>query len=229
MFTKILLLISIALSAFVSACSISQASTEGRQEVVLEDSNAGQQKDEIVITDADLKPKLLKNSFDSNSVGQTVTAGDKSKITTTGDAYGNKTETRCFANHPRLDCVMVSTSADGKKQTLIYPVGSGAKNISEDAAEKALTASADELADLAGITQTRSDVAKKQISPYRNGNNTDNTGLRPMASSEFPVFPKQVSQPQPQQVEETSSEENDSAKEDQTKNKNPGNEKENLQ
>lgn len=228
MFIKILLLTSIALSAFVSACSVSQASTEGRQEIVLEDVNAGQKTDEITITDADLKPEVLKNSSGNNFVEQTVTAADNSKITTNGDAYGNKTETRCFANHPRLDCVSVMTSADGKKQTLIYPVGSGAKHLAEDAAGKALTASADELADLGGITQTRSDLARKQISPYANGNKNDNTVLRPMPSSEFPVLPKQVSQPAVEQVEENQSNENESAKEDETNNTNPDNENEKL-
>ena len=58
------------------------------------------------------------------------------------------------------------TPVDGKKQVIIYPFGNGAKYLDENSSEKALSASPDELANLAGITETRTDIAKKPVSPY---------------------------------------------------------------
>lgn len=193
MSVKNYLFILIAFSALMSACATGQASSENRQEVIIADKSRQQNENEIVITDADVNEWDLPSvSTGKKSREQTVIAGDKSKITTIVDDYGNKTETRCFVNHPRLDCVVVTTSAKGEKQTLVYPVGRGAKNLPENAAENALTASPDELANLAGVYETRDDVARKPISPY--GHKKDSQTLRPLSSSEFPVFPKMTPQ-----------------------------------
>jgi hypothetical protein len=198
---KIYLLVIVVFSVLMSACAIGEASSGGRQEVVLEDGSGRQNKNEVVITDADVNEKdLAAISGEKKAREQTVTAGDKSKITTIVDTYGNKTETRCFVNHPRLDCVVVTTSAKGKKQTLVYPVGNGAKNLPESDAEKALTASADELANLAGVQETRTDIARKPVSPY--GRKKDSSALRPLPSSEFPVFPKMIPQTPVETIED---------------------------
>jgi hypothetical protein len=203
------LFILIAFSSLLSACAIGEASS-GRQEVVIDDGGGRQNENEVVITDADLNEKaLLQSSGEKKSREQTVIADDKSKITTMFDTYGNKTETRCFINHPRLDCVVVTTPAKGKKQTLVYPVGSGAKNLPENEAEKALTASADELADIAGVQETRDDIARKPVSPYGR-KKADSSQLRPLPSSEFPVFPKMIPQTPVERIEEEQVEKSDS-------------------
>ena len=190
---KIQLLFLVLSLTLISACTISEASSESRQELVIDDQSQQENPNEITITEDDVKRQVLQNlSTGTNSPEQTIIADDKSKITTTFDGYGNKTETRCFVNHPRLDCVAVMTSANGKKQTLVYPVGSGAKNLPENSAVKALTASADELANLVGVSETRDDIAKKPVSPY--GGKDDSTNLRPLPSSAFPVLPKQIPQ-----------------------------------
>ncbi len=202
MTVKIYLLILIAYSAFISACTIGQASSEKRQEVTITDGSRPPNENEIIITDADINQlDLSDTSAGKNSREQTVIAGDKSKITTMVDTYGNKTETRCFVNHPRLDCVVVMTPAKGKKQILLYPVGGGAKMLPDNNAGQVLTASPDELANLAGVYETREDVARKPVSPYHRKKN-ENT-LRPLPSSEFPVFPNQTPQISVEQVEDT--------------------------
>ncbi len=207
---KIYLLVIVVFSVSMSACSIGEASSGGRQEVVLDDGNRKQNKNEIVITEADLNRKeILEISGGKKPGEQTVTAADKSKITTTFDGYGNKTETRCFVNHSRLDCVVVMTPANGKKQTLVYPVGGRAKDLPENEAENALTASADELANLAGVQETRDDIAKKAVSPY--GRKKDSQSqLRPLPSSEFPVFPKMIPPTPVETTDEDQVRENDS-------------------
>ena len=199
---KIYLFLLVLFSALLSACTMGQASTGRRQEIVIADEIQQSNPDEIIITENDIKAVSPQNSSNGNtSQEQTVTTDSDSKTTTTVDSYGNKTETRCFTNHPRLDCVMVTTSAGGKKEILIYPVGSGAKKLSENAAEQALTASPDELASLAGAYETRADVAKKSISPY-NGKNDFSGALRPLPSSAFPAFPNQIPQTVVEQVED---------------------------
>lgn len=204
---KIHLIILIALSAVLSSCTTNQTSSDGRQEVFITDENSGKIGDEVVISDADLKGQSWQNSSgEKNSQEQVIIAEDKSKITTLVDSYGNKTETRCFVNHPRLDCVSVMTPTQGIKEVLVYPVGSAAKKIPEDAAEQALSAPPDDLANLAGVHQTRADIAQKPVSPYIG--KKDNGNLRPMSSSEFSVFPKQVSEIPVEQTEEIQVEEN---------------------
>jgi hypothetical protein len=204
---KIYLLVIVVFSAFMSACAVGEASSGGKQEVVFDDGSSRQNKNEIVITDADIDERdLAAISGEKTSREQTVIAADKSKITTTFDTYGNKTETRCFVNHPRLDCVVVMTPANGKKQMLVYPVGSGAKDLPENEAEKVLTASADELANIAGVYETRDDIAKKPVSPY--GRKKGSQTLRPLPSSEFPVFPKMIPQTPVETIEEDQVQEN---------------------
>ena len=207
MTVKIYIFILIISLTFISACTTSQGSPENQQEIVIADETTNQNKDELVITDADLNGKVLQNSSNEKKPEeQTVVLEDNSKITTTFDGYNNKTETRCFVNHPRLDCIVVKTPAQGKKQIIIYPFGNGAKYLDENSSEKALSASPDELANLAGISETRDDIARKPVSPY--GGKNDSANLRPLPSSEFPVFPKQISQVSVEQIDETQIEEN---------------------
>lgn len=194
MLNKVHFLILILSLSLISACTTSRASSENNEEVVIEGNNGGQNKDEIVITDADLNGLSPQNSPDGTNTQELIVAGeDKSKVTTMIDTYGNKTEKRCWVNHSRLDCIVIQTSAGGKKEILLYPVGSGAKILPENNVEQALTATADELANLAGVTSTRTEVAKRPISPY--GTNADKNSLRPLSSSEFQIFPKQISPP----------------------------------
>lgn len=199
MTVKIYIFILILFSVSMSACTIGQASSETREVIFFDDKNQAKSSNEILINNPDLNKRASQiYTAKKNSQEQTIIASDKSKITTMIDSYGNKTETRCFVNHPRLECIVVQTSPDGKKQTVVYGAGQGAKILPENMADQALTASADELASSAGITETRSSLANKPVSPY--GGKDNNKSLQPMPSYKFPI---QIPQNQQFQKEET--------------------------
>lgn len=81
----------------------------------------------------------------------TKTYASSSKLETMTDRYGNKTETRCFDFHPRLRCVMLSTSADGQRKIFVYGQNGDVKGLPENMLDRAMTASADDIANAAGI------------------------------------------------------------------------------
>lgn len=199
----------------MSACTIGKASSERREEIFFDDRSQAKSSNEILINNADLNKRASQiSTAKKNSQEQTIIASDKSKITTMIDSYGNKTETRCFVNHPRLECIVVQTSPDGKKQTVVYGAGQGAKILPENMADRALTASADELASSAGITETRSSLASQPISPY--GGKDSNKSLQPMPSYKFPIqIPKnqQFQNAETQQNSETTTENSSDKKE----------------
>ena len=212
---KIYIFILVLFLVSMSACTIGRASPEKREEVFFDDGSKSKNSNERLITNADLNRQASQiSTAKKNLPGQTVIASDKSKITTMIDSYGNKTETRCFVNHPRLECIVVQTSPDGKKQTVVYGAGQGAKILPENLAGQALTASADELASSAGITETRSSLAGKPVSPY--GGKDNNKSLQPMPSYKFPIpIPKnqQFQTPETQQNTETTTENSSDKKE----------------
>ena len=78
----------------------------------------------------------------------TRTLADGSEITTTVDANGTKTETRTFANNPRVSRVVVTTSRDGKRTVKVYSPQGESKEIND--VGDALEATGDKLADGAG-------------------------------------------------------------------------------
>ena len=100
----------------------------------------------------------VKNSLASgnnNLQEQTQILDDNSKIQTMYDGFGNKTETRCFINHPRLTCLVLSTAAKGERQVLVYGQNGDIKKLPENMIDQATTASGDEIANSAGIYAAR--------------------------------------------------------------------------
>ncbi|HXG85595.1 MAG TPA: hypothetical protein VNI84_16345, partial [Pyrinomonadaceae bacterium] len=76
-------------------------------------------------------------------------------ISTTFDRYGNRTETRTFDNNPRLAFIILRTSLKGKKQVFVYGQNGDVKSLPENMLDKILTATANDLAAAAGISEGR--------------------------------------------------------------------------
>ena len=74
------------------------------------------------------------------------------------DGFGNKTENRIFKDHPRLTSVIVATTAKGEQTVEVYGQNGERKQLSADMVEKALKGTGDEIADAAGIFQTKKQV-----------------------------------------------------------------------
>ncbi len=99
---------------------------------------------------------------------------------------GNKTEMRFFSNHPRLSSVLVRTSADEKRETFVYGQDGKVKSLPENMVVTAMSASADEIADSAGISNA---IAQTSSSFVQNSK-----PLQPLPGYKFPV----QNQPVPQ-------------------------------
>ena len=110
-------------------------------------------------------------------------ASDNSKITTTFDRYGNKTETRHFNNHTRLSFILLRTTAEGEKQVFVYGQNGDVKSLPETMLDKVTTASADELANSAGIVNQQ----RQTSTSVQNTSSPNSAPLRPLPSYNFPV------------------------------------------
>jgi hypothetical protein len=108
------------------------------------------ERDGVVLADSDSE----KREDWRNAEPEQITLADKSELVTSYDSSGNKTEKRYFT-HPRLKLVVVRTSTDGVKQVFVYGYGTDVKMMPEDFAETALTASATDIANAAGLTQNK--------------------------------------------------------------------------
>jgi hypothetical protein len=91
-----------------------------------------------------------------NSREVTQIIADGSKVNTMFDRYGNKTQTRCFNYDPRVNCVMLNISADGQRKVFVYAQNGDVKSLPENMLDKVTIASANEIADAAGIVLTPS-------------------------------------------------------------------------
>ena len=80
---------------------------------------------------------------------------DDSQIQTTYDGFGNKTEIRVFSKHPRLKLLMLRTSVNGERQIYVHGQNGEVEGLPENMLDKAISISADEIANSAGITETR--------------------------------------------------------------------------
>lgn len=136
-------------SAFFMGCT-SVESTEFK-EVTLEDRN---ENGEIVVTEEELRPKQILTSKGSK-IDPNVTLNDKSEIVTMYDGYGNKTETRYFKGHTRVQLVVIRSGTDKTKQIFVYGFDKETVQMEDKLSELALTGSGDEIADAAGLKMTR--------------------------------------------------------------------------
>ena len=178
---KFCLLTLIFASLLVSCAKVSGSKSA---EVVIDDRPAASSKNEIIIDDKTFNAEIGKDASNPSEISQQPTKtnlADNSKIDTTFDGFGNKTETRYFNNHLRLRFLMLRTSADGKKQIFVYGQNGQVKSLPEDMIGKALAASADEIANSAGIYQTY-----RPSSPPAPSQRNE-MSLRPLPSYNFPT------------------------------------------
>jgi hypothetical protein len=125
---------------------------------------------------------------------------DNSKIDTAYDDFGNKTESRCFNNHLRLLCVELRSEINGQRHVLAYGRTGFLKELGESMYDKAMTASADEIADSAGFVVTR----QQTIQPaFTQTTTVTNTPLKPLATNQT-LAPSVLAEPvQTESVEKT--------------------------
>lgn len=182
----------VSLSAFSLSCGSSQAASENREEVVFDDGYKTEKGNEVVITESDLKAvDSQHSSIYQNTESSVSTNGDHSEIVTNFDSYGNKTETRFFKNDSRLNTLLIRTAVNGTKQMYVYGTGGEVKPLPDEMKDRALAASADEIANAAGIYKTRSnEVLQNFRKPSKS--------LQPLPNSNFPIQTPQNSEPQPE-------------------------------
>jgi hypothetical protein len=104
----------------------------------------------------DASSALGENETVSHDGGRetTATASDGSKITTVFDRYGNKSETRYFNSNPRLHFIILRTTGEGYREVFVYGQDGTVRQLPENMLDKVTTASADEIANSAGVPVT---------------------------------------------------------------------------
>lgn len=191
-------LIVIFVAAIFSGCMKSDFAGQKGQEVYFDDENTDldlNDKNEVVIDDRQLiSQKLNKKSAPKPEY---KTGTDGSEITVTGDGHGNKTESRCFKNNPRLKCVVAETSFDGKTEITVYGKNGVIKNISPEKITDLLNMEADEIANAAELFETSQEADITKLLPSKN---------RPSEQEPLsdPEFPAQI--PRPEDKEQISEE-----------------------
>ncbi len=172
---KLLLLLGICLLA----CSFGCSAKSSDEVVIIEDSADAQNSGEVVFSDHWDSLEISSTANQQTLAQSTKSKGnDNSEITTMIDKYGNKTEMRAFLGHPRLASILMRTSPEGIRETFVYGQQGKVKPLPADMLDRALTASADELANSAGIYNTVS--AKTTLVQSAEP-------LQPMPSYKFPV------------------------------------------
>jgi len=183
----ILLLLVVCSSTLFSACTNVESKT---QEEVVINGDGRTPRNEVVITDADLKDEneQISNLQETSKLPKRLLS-DRSVIETLIDGYGNKTETRYFPGHPRVKLVILRTSADGQQEVSVY--GYGETKTVAGLGEKALTASGDEIAGIAELPAMPKSSATRN---YLKGRKPEPT-LQPLPSSAFQKPVIQYNQP----------------------------------
>ena len=159
-----------------------------RNEVVFDDGYRAANGEEIIIDDSMLQNGNRTISTTKESIEEpTKILGDNSKITVTYDGFGNKTETRSFNNHLRIGLVLLKTSANGTKAAFVYGRNGQEKILPEKMLNMVLTASADEIANAAGIYETFNlpTFSQKQQS-------TTPKAVQPVPSYDTPAQPTKI-------------------------------------
>ena len=216
-------LLAVVCAFLVASCSKFDKSRSG--EVVFDDKPKMTSENEIIFDDKSLdggQEAILASKAGSQEITKITT--DQSRINTAYDQFGNKTETRCFNNHLRLQCIMLRTAADGQKQIFVYGQNGQVKSLPENMIGKALTAPADEIANSAGIYQQY-----RQPSPVTQSIQTKNDpSLRPMPNFNLPVQNQQVEQGATDEVKPTTDPANEKPSENKSESSTPQPNKEQL-
>ena len=159
---KFYILIILLLTA---SCSSVKTETAQKPEVMIEDGYKTSENGDLLIEDKDIKPvQEAIVTTKENSQQNNIVAYDGSKISVMLDGYGNKSETRYFDNHPRLQMILLRTAANGEKQVFVYGQNGEVKDLPPSMLDKALTLTADDLAKASGITESRKPQTISQTS-----------------------------------------------------------------
>lgn len=187
---SIFLLFAVSWSTMSSACTTVEQNPE--KEVVFDDGGPTAGK-EISISDSDVQKAPTQIITAKPSIREADrTLRDRSQVETWIDGFGNKTETRYFKDNPRLRFIILRTSVDGTKVVTVYGYGSDTQTFN-DLGDTALTASADDIANAAKLTATRSYLAKPN---FMKRSKTQTPAVQPLPSSTLPIKPVQpIEQP----------------------------------
>lgn len=143
---------------------------------------SGQENGEVVFDDKAFgeQPEEAK-AFDPARENTVQISSDGSQIKTTFDGQGNKIEKRCFPNHPTLKCLMITSSADGRKEGVIYGQSGRTKALPPEMIARALTDSGNTIAQAAGIRETRKE-RQEAMPDLATGSQSSPTSIPPPAA-----------------------------------------------
>jgi hypothetical protein len=176
---RLKILLAMLFGVLSIACSSSNNKAGAGEEVTFDDGYKVNESNEIVIDDSAFADKGVSISKTKESSEQgTRIATDQSQITTQNDGHGNITETRKFPSSARIRMLMIRSTPDGTKQVFVYGQDAMVKELPPELHAKALTASADEIAD--SVKMYGGKIIK--LRPF-----AQSTPLRPIQSSQFPV------------------------------------------
>lgn len=180
----IVFLAAITMSLFFTSCA-GFSEKKSAAEVVYLDDKLQIENGTTLENKSPALPREIITGQKKENGDITTTASDGSQITVMTDNAGNKTESRCFNNHPLIACVVVSTSIQGNKQVLVYGQnGSVKKSLPENMVDNVLTIPANELASAAGIVEGRKQTNFPTIVLQRA---KDSQPVQPIPSYKFPV------------------------------------------
>jgi hypothetical protein len=169
-----------------------------RNEVVFDDGYRAANGDETIIDDSMLQGGNQTVSTTKESIEEPAKIlADNSKISVMYDGFGNKTETRSFNNHLRIGLVLLKTSVNGTKTASVYGRNGQEKILPETMLNMVLTASADEIANAAGIYESLKLPAFSQKQQ-----STTPKAVQPVPGYNTPAQPTQDNGTQTQEVEQ---------------------------
>ncbi len=188
-------LIFVAVTSFAVTCSSNVAKEE---KVVVSDASqsVNENSNKVSHTEVtDLQPSVERRS----SISVPQKAGDYSEIVTMLDGFGNKVESRSFKMNPRLSYMTIRTYTNGEKMVEVFGHNGERRVLPSDYYERALTITADEAANAAGIYETKKTPAPpinfnklsqdSQNNLPKEANNVENPAINPIASPN-PVQPE---------------------------------------
>jgi len=161
---KFFILILAFSSVFFSSCS--RTANQSSSEVVITNKSSSS-SNEVTISNADFKKdnKPVSTQKESQELPKRTLA-DKSEVETLVDGFGNKTETRYFVGNSRLRMLIARTSPDGSTEVTVYGNG-GDTRVVPGLGDIAMTATGDEIANAAKLTQTTPGAGERNFMKNR--------------------------------------------------------------
>lgn len=216
---------------FSISCSLFNGSRESKTEtaeVSFDDNYKTDKEGEIVIDDTVLNNKQVSaENFGKSRQEITKVLNDNSNLTTMYDGYGNKVETRYFARHPNIDCLVITTFADGRQEIIVYGQNGEYKTLPQEMAAKALSASGNEIAQMSGIYDVEGD--RQAFGATIVQENLSQQSYAPVKMREFPEYTEPAAQEAPIATAPVEEEQKQAAKEIEKSEEKPQTAKNNLE